>query len=112
MLAMASVSTPAAAALDGQSIAYPALVRLHKLLQEYEKTARPGRRGRKDTAAPPRGIQTLTGDPGHLAVATDCSPSSPAARRSSPPASTPVIAKASNITTVRIANGGPSSSAP
>jgi hypothetical protein len=104
MLAMASVSTPAAAALGGQSIAYPALVRLHKLLQEYEKTARPGRRGRKDTAAPPLRIQTSTGDPGHLAVATDLF-TFVASRAPVKPASfDAVIAKASNITTVCIVN--------
>jgi hypothetical protein len=103
MLAMASVSTPAAAALDGQTIAYPALVRLHKLLQEYEKTARP-RRGRKDTAAPLLGIQTSTGDPGHLAVATELF-TFVAARAPVKPASfDAVIAKASNITTVCIVN--------
>ena len=104
MLAMASVSTPAAAALDGQSIAYPALVRLHKLLQEYEKTARTGRRGRKDMAAPPLRIQTSTGEPWHLAVATDLF-TFVASRAPVKPASfDAVIAKASNITTVCIVN--------
>jgi len=104
MLAMASVSTPAAAALGGQSIAYPALVRLHKLLQEYEKTARPGRRGRKDSAPPPLRIQTSTGDPGHLAVVTELF-TFVASRAPIKPANfDAVIAKASNITTVCIVN--------
>ena len=104
MLAMASMSTPAAAALDGQSIAYPALVRLHKLLQEVEKTARPGRRGRKDAMAPSLRIQTSTGDPGHLAVATELF-TFVASRAPVKPASfDAVLAKASNVSTVCIVN--------
>jgi hypothetical protein len=104
MLAMASVSTPAAAALGGQSIAYPALVRLHKLLQEYEKTARPGRRGRKDSAPPPLRIQTSTGDPGHLAIVTELF-TFVASRAPVKPANfDAVIATAGNISTVCIVN--------
>ncbi|MBA3549811.1 MAG: hypothetical protein H0T76_25300, partial [Nannocystis sp.] len=102
MLAMASVSTPAAAALGGQSIAYPALVRLHKLLQEYEKTG--GRRGRKDTAAPPLRIQTSTGHPGHLAVATDLFTYVAARAPVKPVRFEEAIESASNIATVCVVN--------
>jgi DNA polymerase III sliding clamp (beta) subunit (PCNA family) len=104
MLAMASVSIPDAAALDGQSIAYPSLIRLHKLLQEYEKTVRPGRRGRKDKAAPPLLIQTSPGDPGRIAVATELFTFIANRALVKPASFDTVLAKAANVTTVCIMN--------
>jgi len=99
MLAMASVTTPAAAALGGQSIAYPALVRLHKLLQELEKTG--GRRGRKDTAPPPLRVQTSAK---YLAVATALFTYVAARAPVKPFHFEDTIASASNIATVCIVN--------
>jgi DNA polymerase-3 subunit beta len=103
MLALASVDTPDAAALDNQRIAYPALVRLQKLLQEYEKTVRPGRR-RKDAASPPLRIQTSTGAPKRLALATDLFTFIAARAPADPIPYQAVIPKPGDLTTVCVVN--------
>ncbi len=103
MLALASIDTPDAAALDNQRIAYPALVRLQKLLQEYEKTVRPGRR-RKDAASPPLRIQTSTTAPKRLALATDLFTFIAARAPADPIPYQAVIPKPGDLTTVCVVN--------
>ena len=103
MLALASIDTPDAAALDNQRIAYPALVRLQKLLQEYEKTVRPGRR-RKDAASPPLRIQTSATAPQRLALATDLFTFIAKRAPADPIPYQTVIPKAGELTTVCVVN--------
>jgi len=91
------------ASSDGQRIAYPALLRLQKLLQEYEKTVRPGRR-RKDAASPPLRIQTATGGTKRLALATDLFTFIASRAPAEPIAYQNVIPKAGDLTTVCVVN--------
>ena len=102
VLALASLNMANAAALDGQTIAYPALIRLHKLLQEYAKTARPGRRAAKGAAAPPLRLQTSSVDPRRLAISTELFTFVAARPLARPISFETVIPPASNLATLCI----------